>query len=534
MPSCDLLIIGSGVAGCAAALAAADAGLDVVLATNAASPEKGSNTSWAQGGIIFEGLSDSPEKLAADIHAAGHGVCEPGAVRHLAEQGPRLVEELLIRRLETPFDRRDDGSLDLTEEGAHSEPRIIHVGDHTGEAIARALGRAVEAHPRVRLLANATAVDLVMTAHHTLDPVDIYQPPRCLGCYILDQATGVVEPWTARETVLATGGLGQIFLHTTNPKRSRGDGLAMAYRAGARVINLEYIQFHPTAFYHPLAPRFLVSESLRGEGAHLVDASGRRFMPAHHPDGELASRDLVARAIHEEMLASGAPCMYLDISHKDAGWVRRRFPLIHEYLLKWDIDLAEEPVPIVPAAHYACGGVAVDRAGRTNIGGLRAVGEVSCTGVHGANRLASTSLLEGLLWGYGAGEDIARRAEDAPVPDLAAILPWSLESEEIDPALIKQDWMTIKQTMWNYVGLVRTGRRMNRALRILRELQFEIESFYRRAAMTDELVGLRNGAQTALAVTHSAIRNRASRGGHYRTDSTDPRAFASNERATLS
>lgn len=513
----DLLIIGSGVAGCTAALTAADAGLSVTIATNSVATEEGSNTSWAQGGIIYKGPGDSPELLARDIMNASDGVALQRAAELLARRGPELIEKLLIDRAKVPFDR-NGVEWDLTEEAAHSVPRILHVGDYTGRAIASALGREVAAHPNIEILTSRTAVDLIVTGYQTSDPVDIYDPPRCLGAYLLDQSTGEVHPHLAPETVLATGGLGQVYLHTTNPRLSRGDGLAMAYRAGARVIHLEYVQFHPTAFFHQLAPRFLLSESLRGEGARLLNAKGEPFMQKYHAAGDLAPRDVVARGIHEEMLSSGSECMYLDITHKDAAWVRARFPMICQTVAKWGLDLATDPIPVVPAAHYCCGGVAVDEWGRSSVTGLRAVGEVACTGVHGANRLASTSMLEGLVWGVQAGEHIAQGEARPPSPDLNAINPWKLEHDEVDPALIMQDWMTIKQTMWNYVGLVRTRRRMQRALKILRGLQFDVESFYREAALTDELIGLRNGAQTALALIHQAIRNRTSRGTHFRKD----------------
>ncbi|MDK2970808.1 MAG: L-aspartate oxidase [Candidatus Sumerlaeota bacterium] len=518
MNESDVLIIGSGVAGCSAALTAADAGLNVTLLTNAAKAEKGSNTSWAQGGIIHTGPEDSPDLLVKDVLAAGDSVVWEPAARILAEEGPRRVAEILIERCRIPFDKQASGELDLTEEGAHSVPRIIHVGDHTGQAIAEGLAAEVARTPGITVIPNVTAVDLILNSYHTDDPTDVYRPVRCLGAYVLDQKTGEVKPFVARETILATGGLGQIYLHTTNPKRSRGDGLAMAYRAGARVINLEYVQFHPTAFYHRMAPRFLISESLRGEGARLINADGQEFAHKYHELGALASRDVVARAIHEEMLQTGEPCMFLDITHKNAEWVRSRFPLIHEFLLGWDIDITKEPIPVTPAAHYSCGGVAVDENGRTSINGLRAVGEVSCTGLHGANRLASTSLLEGLVWGTRAAHDIVKTAGAIRLANQASITPWKMETEEVDPALIKQDWMTIKQTMWNYVGLVRSNRRMHRALRILRGLQFDVETFYRRAALTDDMIGLRNGAQTALALIHAALRNRTSRGSHYRVD----------------
>lgn len=518
MISSDVLVIGAGVAGCTAALEAADAGLKVVLITNAKSPERGSNTSWAQGGIIYKSPDDDPKLLAKDIMTAGVHRCNPGAVKLVSEEGPGLVEKYLFERVKVEFDRDDSGELDYTEEGAHSKQRIIHVGDHTGEAIAKALGQAVEAHPNVEIFTVGTAVDLILRGYHTNDPLDIYKRPEVLGAYVLLTDEHKVVPALARETILATGGMGQIFLHTTNPKRSRGDGIAMAYRAGARVINLEYVQFHPTSFYHRIAPRFLLSESLRGEGAVLLNAEGNAFMKSYDERGDLAPRDVVARSIHEEMLSSENFCVYLDISHRDSGWIRNRFPLIYNYLMKWDIDMTKSPVPVVPAAHYSCGGVASDEFGRTNLPRLRVVGEVACTGLHGANRLASTSLLEGLVFGSRASANIALHRGDFDIPNAENVKPWILEKEEVDPALIAQDWMTIKQTMWNYVGLVRSGRRMERALRILRGLQFDVETFYRRAALTDQLIGLRNGAQTALALTHAALRNKECLGTHYRIE----------------
>lgn len=514
MPVSDLLVIGVGAAGSACALRAADLGFDVTILTNTPTTQAGSNTSWAQGGIIYRGAEDPPELLARDIHHAGAGICLPEAVDQLAQRGPELVRALLIDRCRVPFDLAPDGSLDLTEEAAHSVPRIIHVADRTGSAIAEGLSRAVAEHPRIHTITNATAVDLIMREFHTRTPTNVYKRPRCLGAYAL--LGDRVEPFVARETVLATGGLGQVFLHTTNPRGARGDGVAMAYRAGARVINLEYVQFHPTAFYHRLAPRFLLSESMRGEGARLVDHRGEPFMQRYSPMGDLAPRDVVARAIHLEMLHTGEACMYLDISHKPAEWVRGRFPTIDAFCREWGVDITRQPVPVVPAAHYSCGGIGVDLEGRTNITGLRAVGEVSCTGVHGANRLASTSLLEAVTWGWIAGEGAVREVAEHPIPVEDEVESWKLEREEPDPALMQQDWLTIKHTMWNYVGLVRNTRRMNRALHILRDLQFEVESFYRRARLTDDLLGLRNGVQTALALTHGALRNRVSRGSHYR------------------
>jgi L-aspartate oxidase len=518
MQESDILIIGVGAAGCACALRAADLGLSVTLITSSNEPEKGSNTSWAQGGIIYRSPDDDPALLAKDIQRAGVGICLDEAVDLLARRGPEIVRELLIERCKVPFDRSEDGQLDFTEEAAHSRQRIIHVEDATGRAIAQHLVNEVRKHPNIRLITNAIGIDLIMRGLHTVEPKDSYLRPRCLGAYILLEGTNEIVPLVARETVLATGGLGQIYLHTTNPRSARGDGLAMAYRAGARVINLEYVQFHPTALYHRLAPRFLLSESMRGEGARLVDRQGREFMPKYHELGALAPRDVVARGIQQEMVDQGEDCMYLDITDKNPDWVKARFPLIYTTCLKYGIDISKDPVPVVPAAHYSCGGVSVDLLGRTNVIGLRAIGEVSCTGVHGANRLASTSLLEAVTWGYQAAEGVVADRDANPLPKVSEVTPWQLEHEEVDPALIQQDWLTIKLTMWNYVGLVRSTKRLTRAIKILRELQFEIESFYRRAALSDDIIGLRNGVQTALAITHSAFRNRTSRGAHYRAD----------------
>ena len=514
----DFLIIGSGIAGCSAALVAGEAGLDVVVVTKADDPRHSTSTRWAQGGIIFRGEGDSPELLADDIFRAGHGAGYMPAIRHLAERGPVYVQKWLLDRLGVPFDRDAQHVLDATEEGAHSVRRIIHCADLTGEAIEEKLIAELRKLPNVRFLTKATVIDLITLSHASTNPADQYEPPTCLGAYVLHQETGEVEQVMACETLLATGGLGQLFLHTTNPRGARGDGIAMAYRAGARMLNLEYIQFHPTALYQPNGDRFLISESVRGEGGVLVHKSGEQFMAKYHELGSLAPRDVVARAIHQEMLENDEPCMYLDISSRGPEYVRQRFPNIHAKCLSVGIDMTRQPIPVVPAAHYSCGGVAVDLEGRTTIHRLRAAGEVSCTGVHGANRLASTSLLEGLVWGVDAAEAVVavvRRGDEFHVPEIA---PWRYEHEEIDPALVLQDGLTIKYTMWNYVGLERTTKRMKRARAILRELQTEIEYFYERAKLSDGVIGLRNGCQAALAVLFAALENRTSRGTHYRVD----------------
>jgi L-aspartate oxidase len=513
--SVEVLVLGTGVAGCAAALAAARGGSEVAIVTRAGEAEA-SNTLWAQGGIVGRPPGDQPEKLAADIEKAGDGLCYPQAVDLLAREGPDLVEKLLVEELRIPFDREDSG-FNWTREGGHAIPRILHVKDETGMPIERALLEACRRETRIRWLLQTTAVDLLTLSHDSTDPTDRYRPPAVVGSYLLDRASGQVRPFLARETILATGGLGRVYLHTTNPQGSRGDGIAMARRAGARLLNLEYVQFHPTALFHPKG-RLLLTEALRGEGARITDAAGRAFLREAHPDGELAPRDVVARAIHQRMLERDEPYVHLDISHKPAAWIRERFPTLTRRCLEYGFDLTAGPVPVVPAAHYACGGVAVDGDGRSTLGHLRAAGEVSCTGVHGANRLASTSLLEGLLWGWRAGKAAAievRKSSGRPLP---VVRPWQPENETVDSALIAQDWMVIRHTMWNYVGLLRSEKRLHRAGRILSELQVEIEDFYRRGTMSDELLGLRNGVQTAVAIHRAASENRVSRGTHYRED----------------
>lgn len=520
MRETDVLVIGAGIAGAIAALKAAQAGASVLLLHRSYDVNQ-TNTRWAQGGIIYTADGDSAELLARDIVAAGSGMSWPPAATILAQEGPAAVRSILIEELGVPFDRTSDGRFDVTEEGAHSIPRILHCQDRTGLRIHEALLKAVDAEPRITMMRSWVAIDLLTVSHHSRRPLDVYAPNSCVGAYVLDRSTGDVETVVARQTVLATGGLGQLFLHTTNPSGARGDGIGMAYRAGARLQNLEFVQFHPTALYHPHAPRFLISESMRGEGGRLIRRDGKEFMEYHHPLGSLAPRDVVARAIHEEMLATQAPCVYLDISHKDAAWVRDRFPTIHDECLKWGIDITREPIPVVPAAHYSCGGVMTDLDGRTSIDRLWAVGEVACTGLHGANRLASTSLLEGLVFGARAARAMVDEFTTRPPAPAPPIAPWVPERNAVDPALILQDWLTIKYTMWNYVGLTRTQKRLRRARQILRELQQEIESFYEHTQLDDDLIGLRNGVQAALAILYAAAQNRTSRGCHYRADSPE-------------
>jgi L-aspartate oxidase len=525
----DVLIIGCGIAGTAAALRLAqDRQRQVLVVTRTADPEE-SNTRYAQGGIVGRGPGDSPDLLVRDVMAAGAGLCLPGAVRLLAEEGPALVERLLSGEAGVAFDHDADGSPLYTLEGGHTLPRVLHVGDATGRAIEQALVARLREFPNVTLLTGATAVDLITSPHHSREPLAVYRPITCHGAYLLEQETRAVRRVLAPATVLATGGLGRIYRYTTNPQGARGDGLAMAYRAGARIVNAEYVQFHPTTLAVPGADNFLISEAVRGEGGQLHTPDGRRFMTEYAPRwGDLAPRDVVARAIHQEMIEHGYPYVLLDLSsHMEPDKIRERFPTIYAACLRVGVDITAGPVPVVPAAHYSCGGVLVDGWGRATIEGLYAVGEVSCTGVHGANRLASTSLLEGLLWGDRAGRDIAVRDDLASVSE-GQVPPWEDVSDGAlaDPVLVYRDRRTIQYIMWLYVGLARSTRRLARALRELNHLWESIDGFYRATRLNDDLIGLRNLAQVAWVVSRAAWHNRQSRGAHYREDAR-PDEFAS-------
>ncbi len=510
----DCLVIGTGIAGCATAYALAKKGKHVVMISRAEKREK-SATAWAQGGIIYKSKgTEDPESLIQDIERAGAGLSFKPAAQILADEGPQRVNEILIEQLEVPFDRKDSGEWRLTSEGAHSHPRILHVEDHTGKEIERFFLAFLSKQANVEILTQRTAIDLITLAHHSEDLADRYEAGRCLGAYIYNQKEGLVETILAKETVLATGGLGCLFLHTTNPSGARGDGLAMAYRTGARIMNLEYVQFHPTAlFLRKSSKRFLISEAVRGEGGILLNHDGHPFMENYDERKELAPRDIVARAIHDELLRTNSEFVLLDISHKPSDWIRARFPKIHRECLDHGVDITQEPIPVVPAAHYSCGGVWTNLEGQTTIQNLWAVGEVACNGLHGANRLASTSLLDGLVFGVRAGEGIVRSLSKETYA-FPKIRPWESKKERVDMDLLFQDWLTIKHTMWNYVGLVRTKKRLERAQRILRGLSEEVRRFYANSSLSDELIGLRNGSLTAQLILTAAQRNHSNRGCH--------------------
>jgi L-aspartate oxidase len=527
MKTTDVLIIGSGIAGATAALQLAqNSDRKIILVTRVPDPHE-SNTRWAQGGIVYRGPDDNAELLVEDILAAGAGASLPAAAEILADEGPKLIRKTLIDQAGIEFDHEADGELSFGQEAAHSRRRIVHVGDGTGYAISQGLVAALKQETNIELITNATAVDLITYPHHSRNPLDTYAPITCHGAYIFDRNGKAIHRTLAAATILATGGLGRIYRNTTNPMGARGDGLAMASRAGARIINAEYIQFHPTALAVPGAEGFLISEAVRGESGILLTPEGQPFMENYSPEWkDLAPRDVVARAIHMEMESHGYSHVLLDIAtHMEADALKARFPNIYAECMRVGIDITREPIPVVPAAHYSCGGIAVDEWGHSSINNLYAVGEVSCTGLHGANRLASTSLLEGLVWGSRAGRKIEETlsTKTANIPTREDIPPWDESglTQDSDPALIQGDMQTIQNIMWHYVGLIRSGDRLSRAIRELRHMQNEIEMFYRKTRLSDGLIGLRNAMEVALIIAQAARHNRQSRGCHYRTDAVE-------------
>jgi L-aspartate oxidase len=511
----DVLIIGCGIAGASAALEAAKSGLRVIVVTKNSNPEE-SNTFYAQGGIVSLGRDDHPELLKEDILEAGDGINDPEAVEILAREGKKTVDDILIKELNIPFSRSSPDSLDYAQEAGHSRRRILHVRDTTGKTIEERFIQVLKNFSNVTLLTNHTAVDLLTIPHHSRNPKSFYHEPGCIGAYVLDSQTKRVKKIFANYTILATGGCGTVYLYTSNPKGAIGDGYAMAYKAGARIVNMEYIQFHPTSLFHRDADGFLISETVRGEGARLKTKEGLTFMENYNQKKDLAPRDEVTRAIYEEMTNSNSSYVYLDLVSYAKFDIQKRFPNIYKTCLKYGIDITKEPIPVVPAAHYCCGGILVDEWGKSSLNGLYAVGEVSCTGIHGANRLASTSLLEGLVWGKRASQHIASHFDPA-MPDSGDIHDWYYpeKDEEVDPALINQDWISIKSTMWNYAGIIRTSKRLERAKADLDYLRHRIEKFYKEAKMDEKIVGLKHGIQVALLITYAALGNPHSIGAHY-------------------
>ena len=514
MKEFDFVVIGSGIAGLSFALKAAEKG-SVALITKRGRAD--SNTAWAQGGVacVTSG-EDSFDLHIQDTLAAGAGLCHEDAVRAVVTGGPERIAELI--RFGMHFDRREtngDNELDLGKEGGHSKRRILHFQDSTGMAIEETLLGQISEHPRIEVMENHMAVDFITTGK-----LGYAMQNSCVGVYVLNEATGEVETLRSDVNVLATGGCGKIYLYTTNPDVATGDGVAMAWRAGATISNMEFIQFHPTCLFHPEVKSFLISEAVRGEGAILLDARGRRFMENHNPRKELASRDIVARAIDAEMKRSGSKCVFLDITHKPAGFVKTRFPLIYETCLQNGIDITSQPIPVVPAAHYQCGGVKSDLNGETSLRGLFAIGEVACTGLHGANRLASNSLLEGLVIAGSAFEKSTRNRPPRVTFELPEWRPGQVTDVD-EMVVISHNWEEIRRLMWDYVGIVRTDKRLQRAATRLRNLHTEVQEFYWNFKITTDLLELRNLVTVASLVVDCALSRKESRGLHFTLDYPD-------------
>jgi L-aspartate oxidase len=508
----DVLIIGSGLAGLTLALQVADA-KKVCIVSKRTIHDSASN--WAQGGIATVlNSDDSIDEHIQDTLEAGAGLCDKEITRLVTENGRQAINWLIDLGVEFTREDNTETGYHLTREGGHSRRRIIHVADATGRAVQKTLTQKVREHHNISILENHIAVDLITTKKLNREVNN-----RCLGAYILDKASGKVMTIAAQQTVLATGGAGKVYLYTTNPDVSTGDGIAMAWRAGCRVANMEFIQFHPTCLFHPHAKSFLITEAVRGEGGILTLPNGRRFMPAHDERAELAPRDVVARAIDFEMKKRGLEYVLLDISHKPAIFIKEHFPTIYQRCLELGIDITTSPIPVVPAAHYTCGGIKVDEKGQTDITNLYAIGETTCTGLHGANRLASNSLLECLVFGRIAANEILT----AKIQALPKLPYWdeSRVTDADEEVLITHTWNELRRFMWNYVGIVRTDKRLSRAMHRIHMLRDEVHEFYSNFKVTNDLIELRNLLQVAELIVQSAMERHESRGLHYSKDYPD-------------
>ncbi len=517
----DVLIIGSGLAGLSLALRLADDKKVCVVSKRSLNI---SASDWAQGGIAAViNEEDSIDSHVSDTLNAGAGLCDKAVTTFVAEQGKEVVDWLI--ELGVGFSKEKVGDkYHLTREGGHSERRIIHAADATGHAVQTTLCKKVRQNSNITLLEDHIAVDLITTSklskkHKQANPDHKFYPPddnHCLGAYVINNESGKVITIGAQQTVLATGGAGKVYLYTTNPDVSTGDGIAMAWRAGCRVANMEFVQFHPTCLFHPHAKSFLISEAVRGEGGILKLPNGEQFMHYHDERAELAPRDIVARAIDFEMKKHGIDCVYLDITHQSPEFIQSHFPTIYQRCLELGIDITKDPIPVVPAAHYTCGGVMTDTYGKTDIKNLYAIGETSCTGLHGANRLASNSLLECLVFGKAAAADILKQGAQGlpPLPD------WdeSRVTDADEAVLIAHTWGELRRFMWNYVGIVRTDKRLSRALHRIDMLRDEVHEFYSNFRVTNDLIELRNLLQVAELIVQSAMQRQESRGLHYSKD----------------
>ena len=508
----DVLIIGSGLAGLTLALQVADQKTVCIVSKRTM---QDSASSWAQGGIATVlNSDDSIDQHVEDTLIAGAGLCDADITRMVTEHGREAVEWLIDLGVEFTREENSESGYHLTREGGHSYRRIIHVADATGHAVQKTLAQKVREHSNITLLDNHIAVDLITSKKLKRQSIN-----SCLGAYVLDNDSGKVITISAQKTALATGGAGKVYLYTTNPDVSTGDGIAMAWRAGCRVSNLEFIQFHPTCLFHPHAKSFLITEAVRGEGGILKLPNGERFMPMHDVRAELAPRDIVARVIDFEMKKRGYEYVLLDISHKPADFIKEHFPTVYKHCLSLGIDITKEPIPVVPAAHYTCGGIMVDDKSHTDIANLYAIGETACTGLHGANRLASNSLLECMVFGRIAAKDIlsAKQRELSDLPD------WdeSRVTDADEEVLITHTWNELRRFMWNYVGIVRTDKRLSRAMHRINMLRDEVHEFYSNFRVSNDLIELRNLLQVAELIVKSAMARRESRGLHFSKDCPD-------------
>lgn len=509
----DVLVAGSGGAGLSLALYLADSYKVAVLSKFELTE---CSTYYAQGGIsaVFDDEHDSIESHIEDTLIAGAGLCDPEIVRLTVEQGRESIEWLRQQGVNFTEERKQDGTrqLHLNREGGHSHRRIVHSDDATGKAVSLSLIERAQAHPNISLLSFHNVVELI-----TADKLG-HNSNRILGAYVLNSMTGKVEAIRAKILVLATGGANKVYLYSTNPHISSGDGIALAWRAGCRVGNMEFMQFHPTCLYHPSARSFLISEAVRGEGGRLILPNGDRFMRHYDERMELAPRDIVARAIDSEIKKHGIDCVYLDISHKSREFIQKHFPTIYMQCLELDIDISTQPIPVVPAAHYTCGGVMTDRDARTDIPGLYAVGEVACTGLHGANRMASNSLLECLVFAERANRDIRAQIDTIPYPEVLPEWDESKVTDSDEEVVISHNWDELRHFMWDYVGIVRTTKRLERAMHRLELLKVEIAEYYGQFRVTSDLLELRNLVIVAELIIRSALQRKESRGLHFTKD----------------